>query len=73
MQILSWFAKVCTAGSDNVVGAPGLRPEVEDYCTRARFSTRTRRCGWRSSRSIGMSSCHREGLVQAMYPEASRI
>ena len=42
MQILSWFAKVCTADSDNVVGAPGLQPEVEDY-----ESGRTRRRGWR--------------------------
>jgi 8-oxo-dGTP pyrophosphatase MutT (NUDIX family) len=31
VQILSWFAAVCTAGADKVVGAPGLQTEVEDY------------------------------------------
>jgi 8-oxo-dGTP pyrophosphatase MutT (NUDIX family) len=31
IQILSWFATVCTAGADKVVGAQGLQTEVEDY------------------------------------------
>ena len=31
VQILSWFATVCTAGVDKVVGAQGLQTEVEDY------------------------------------------
>ena len=45
MQILSWFAKVFTAGSDKVVGAPGLQTEAEDY--ESAFLRRTRRRGWR--------------------------
>ena len=31
IQILPWFATVCTAGADKVVGAQGLQTEVEDY------------------------------------------
>jgi len=31
MQIRWWFATVCMAGADNVVGAQGLQTEMEDY------------------------------------------
>ena len=31
IQILSWFATVCTAGADKVVGAEGLQTDVENY------------------------------------------
>ena len=50
IQILSWFATVCTAGADKVVGGvPELQTEVEDY-----ESAWMRRCGWRRFRLIGM-------------------
>jgi 8-oxo-dGTP pyrophosphatase MutT (NUDIX family) len=31
IQILSWFATVCAAGADKVVGVPELQTEVEEY------------------------------------------
>jgi len=57
MQILWWFATVCMAGADKVVGAQGLQTEVED-CESAFFEVdealRVVGCGLRRFRLIGM-------------------
>ena len=73
MQILSWFAKVFTAGSDKVVGAPGLQTEAEDYESaffEADEATRVA-TGYVSD----WSGCHRDGRRgrQTVRDSSSRV
>ena len=72
IQILSWFATVCTAGADIVVGSvPGLQTEVEDYES-AFFEVdeALRVATFQVDRDVIARAVE---LVRATYPEASDI
>ena len=69
VQILSWFATVCTAGADKVVGVAGLQTEVEDY--ESAFFEADEAMGvamFQVDRDVIVRAVE---LVRATYPEAS--